>query len=126
MSGRYGGDAFTRFLSIVYLVLIVISIFLPSGIRDLVYVAALAVILYTVYRMFSRKLAARRDENAKYLQAKQAFKDFFRLRRDMWNQRREFKFFKCPSCGAALRVPRGKGKIRIVCKRCGTGFERKT
>ena len=25
-----------------------------------------------------------------------------------------------------LRVPRGKGKINIVCRKCGTSFQRKT
>ena len=35
-------------------------------------------------------------------------------------------FFKCPQCGKELRVPRGKGKIRIKCPNCGEQFIRKT
>ena len=35
-------------------------------------------------------------------------------------------FFRCPSCKEVVRVPRGKGKIRITCPRCGYAFEKKT
>ena len=30
------------------------------------------------------------------------------------------------SCREVVRVPRGKGKIRITCPRCGYAFEKKT
>ena len=30
------------------------------------------------------------------------------------------------SCRAVMRVPKGKGKVRIICKKCGTAFEKKT
>ena len=32
----------------------------------------------------------------------------------------------CPSCGSYLRVPRGKGRIQIICPRCGQRFDRKS
>ena len=28
----------------------------------------------------------------------------------------------CPACKAVMRVPRGRGKIRIVCHKCGSTF----
>jgi len=36
---------------------------------------------------------------------------------------KDFKFFECPSCGHTLRVPKGKGKVRITCPNCQTKFE---
>ena len=39
-------------------------------------------------------------------------------------QRNIYSFFKCPSCGTVLRVPKGKGRVRITCKSCGNVFER--
>ena len=37
-----------------------------------------------------------------------------------------YKIYKCPKCRQKLRVPRGKGKIRISCRRCQYEFIRKT
>lgn len=39
---------------------------------------------------------------------------------------REHKYFRCPNCGQMLRVPKGKGKISISCRNCGTTFQKKT
>ncbi len=33
---------------------------------------------------------------------------------------------KCPKCGITTRVPKGKGKIRITCPKCGEIFQRKS
>ena len=41
-------------------------------------------------------------------------------------QRRQYKIFRCPSCGIKLRVPRGKGKIKVTCRQCGATFEKKS
>ncbi len=126
MYGRNGSDNLTRFLTAAAVVVLLLSMFLGSGIKDIVFVLALALVIYAYFRMFSKNLTARRAENAKYLRQKQRLKDWWKLRRDMWAQRKEYKFFTCPSCKAVMRVPKGKGKIRVVCKKCGTSFEKKT
>ncbi len=33
-----------------------------------------------------------------------------------------YNFFTCPRCRAALRVPKGKGRIKITCPKCGEKF----
>ena len=50
----------------------------------------------------------------------------FRLLKSCFRQRKDYAFFRCPSCREIVRVPRGKGKIRITCPRCGYAFEKKT
>jgi hypothetical protein len=35
----------------------------------------------------------------------------------------KFKVLKCPDCSQKLRVPRGKGKIVITCKKCRKEFK---
>ena len=126
MYGRNGADDLSRFLSYVSIVLLLLSMFLSDFIQTVLFFFALIMIVYTYFRVFSKNLAARRAENAKFCGFKQRFSNWFKLRREMWKQRKEFKFFKCPSCRAVLRVPRGKGTLRIVCKKCGTAFEKKT
>ncbi|MCD8001749.1 MAG: hypothetical protein LUE95_04085, partial [Oscillospiraceae bacterium] len=64
--------------------------------------------------------------NGKYLQLQYKLTERFRDWRDRQKQRRDYVFFRCPSCKAMLRVPRGKGRIRVTCRKCGNAFEKKT
>ena len=88
--------------------------------------AALALLIWCYVRIFSRKVAARSEENRKYLSYRNRFFGSFRLLKSCFRQRKEYAFFRCPSCREVVRVPRGKGKIRITCPRCGYAFEKKT
>lgn len=126
MYGRYGLDELSKFLSTISMLVLIASLFLTQTVKTVVFAAAVALLVYAYFRIFSKNYEKRRAENKTFLERRQRITERFRLRRDMWKQRKEFKFFKCPSCKAVLRVPRGKGKIRVVCKKCGTAFERKT
>ena len=126
MYGRYGLDELSKFLSSVSIVVLLLSMFLSGTARTVIFVAAFVLIIYAYFRIFSKNYAKRREENTRFLKFRQPIMDNMKLRRDMWKQRKEYRFFKCPSCKAVLRVPKGKGKIRVVCKKCGTAFEKKT
>ncbi len=126
MYGRYGLDELSKFLSTASLVVIIVSMFLSQTAKTAVFLVAIALLFYSYFRIFSKNYEKRRAENARFLKFKQPITDSFRLRREMWKQRKEYRFFKCPSCKAVLRVPKRKGKIRVVCKKCGTAFEKKT
>ena len=126
MYGRYGVDEFSRFLTYFLLLLILISMSFNSYVKTAIFTLAVLTAVYTYFRIFSKNLDKRRSENARYLNHKNRITSRLNLRRDIWKQRKEYKFFKCPSCKAVLRVPKGKGKIRVVCKKCGTAFEKKT
>ena len=72
--------------------------------------------------MLSKNIYKRQEENGKYLRLKYKVTARLNVVRERWVQRKEYKFFTCPSCRATLRVPRGRGKIKIVCRKCGTSF----
>ena len=80
---------------------------------------------FCVVRALSVNVERRRMENQRFL-------SLFRGRHNgcgWWakmEQRKEYKIFKCPSCGVKLRVPRGKGKIKVTCRQCGATFEEKS
>lgn len=38
---------------------------------------------------------------------------------------KEHRYFACPKCGQTVRVPKGAGKIRVTCPKCGEKFEKK-
>lgn len=126
MYGRNGPDALFRFTSYLAIIVLVVCMFLGAGSREIGFGLALALMVYTYFRFLSKNLEARRKENASYMIQSQRVKGWFKLRRDMWKQRKEYKFFKCPSCKTVLRVPAGKGKIRVLCRKCGAAFEKKT
>ena len=123
MAGRYGVDQFSRFLSFVALALIVLNLFFRSSV---LWILGLAVLVLTYVRMFSKNFEKRRKENERYLQLKYKLTSGFRNWNDRRKQSRDYVFFRCPSCHAMLRVPRGKGKIRVTCRKCGNAFEKKT
>lgn len=123
MAGRYGVDQLSRFLSFVALALIVLNLFFRSSV---LWILGIAVLVLTYVRMFSKNFEKRRKENERYLQLKYKLTSGFRNWNDRRKQSRDYVFFRCPSCHAMLRVPRGKGKIRVTCRKCGNAFEKKT
>lgn len=124
MYGRNGVDQLSRFL--IYLALILVVLDMLFGGTGVFYGLGIAVMVYAYFRVFSRKLEKRRAENAKFLHFKNKFVYGLRSRRERMKQRKDYVFFRCPACKAMLRVPRGKGKIRVTCRKCGNAFERKT
>ena len=122
MAGRNGNDQLNVFLLIVDVVLLVLAGIFSRERGSILYPLAIVLLLYIYFRMFSRNLYKRRDENSKFLRLKHSVESYFRVRKEQWLQRKEYKFFTCPSCRAALRVPRGRGKLKIVCRKCGTSF----
>lgn len=123
MAGRYGNDNFNRFLLLVSLILMILSLFSR---RNIFYTLALAALVYCYFRMFSRNTYKRYAENEKYLELKNRFLGVFRRERDHASQLKNYRFFKCPNCRQKVRVPRGKGKIKIHCPKCHADFIKKS
>ena len=127
MIGRNGMDALNRFLSVVLLVVVAVEMLLRSRIASSVLaMLTLALIIVIYFRMFSRNLYRRGQENGAYLRLRYPVWNAIDGWRDRFRQRRDYRFFRCPSCRVWLRVPRGKGQINIVCRKCGTAFRRRT
>lgn len=125
MAGRNGNDQLNIFLLIVDVVLIVLSTVWKSA-SAVLYPLVLVLLVYIYFRMFSRNVYKRREENGKYMRLKYKADAALRLRKERWVQRKDYKFFTCPSCRTSLRVPRHRGKVKIVCRKCGTSFFGKT
>ena len=64
MQGRYGMDALNQFLSRIFLVLVILNLFLRFRFLDTL-IWILIIVLY--WRMFSRNIAKRYQENQKFL-----------------------------------------------------------
>ena len=127
MAGRNGNDSLNRFLLLADVVLLLLAGFSRrSALGSLLYLLVLVLMGLCYFRMFSRDLYRRRSENERYLREKEKLRAKLRILRERWNQRKDYKFFTCPACKSVMRVPRGRGKIRIVCHRCGNTFTGKS
>lgn len=123
MYGRYGMDQLSRNLSLICLVLLIVTMFVRNNV---IYMIALVGIVYTYFRVFSRNISRRSEENEKYL--KFHYKVVGKLNKIKFRitDSKTHRIFRCPSCSHKIRVPRGKGKISIKCPKCRIEFIKKT
>lgn len=132
-TGRQGMDELSKYLFWYGASFILMSLLLRfiSGISIAAWLSSVALwigaslLVYSFVRAFSRRLDRREAENIAFLRHTSQRRQKRLDAQERWRQRKSFKFFKCPGCGAMLRVPRGKGKIHIKCK-CGYTLYRKT
>ena len=123
MYGRYGMDSLGKCLVIVGLIAM-----LTAGWTDSLVLVTLswALIIYAYFRMFSRNIAKRSAENQWYLKKEMKVRGFFQKKKREWKQLKEYHIYRCPNCRQKIRVPRGKGRIAIRCRKCGTEFIKKS
>lgn len=134
MAGRYGSDQLNIGLMVAYLLLI----FLANLLRlPLLSTLALVLLIWGIFRIFSRNVSKRYQENAVFLKYWRKIVQWFRqssYRFESWrsrtlnrmNDKKTHRYYRCPHCKNTLRVPKGKGKIVITCPVCHTEFTKKT
>ncbi|HML68770.1 MAG TPA: zinc ribbon domain-containing protein [Clostridia bacterium] len=143
---RRGLDELNRTMLIAALVLSIIGMIVSQSIGWLRMVLSLlsgALLVLIVIRMMSKNFNKRNQENMKYLTYETAVKDWFRRtfrakgkagayqaprakragKNPTWAELKQYKYLICPQCAQRLRVPRGKGRIRVTCTNCSNVFE---
>lgn len=123
MYGRYGYDELSQFLSKTALLCVIVGLFAYPG-----FFCGLAMALYlvTMFRMYSKNIMKRKQERDAYLRRTQPLRDWQALQKRKFNDRKTHKFYRCSQCKTSLRVPKGKGKIKIHCPKCGAEIVKKT
>ena len=126
MYGRNGSDQLNMALLIGYLVLALLGGFLvgltkSAAVDLLVSLAQTGLAVWILFRCFSKNLAKRRAENARFLQRIQPLRVRLSRATD-----KSYRYFPCPGCKTVCRVPRGKGTLRITCPKCGNVMQKKT
>lgn len=123
MQGRYGADAFSKFLLTVSMILLLLSIFLP---RSPLYLLGLLLMIYCYFRMFSKNIPKRYQENMAYLKYRNKLTGRLGKLKNETVQRKTHHIYRCPNCRQKIRIPRGRGRIAIRCPKCNTEFIKKS
>lgn len=127
MMGRNGTDALCRFLSVITVVFLLLSLLAGGGIlSSLFWSLGIVCLFWGLFRSFSRNLERRRAENQAYLRLSGRVRSAGAGTLSRFRQRKDYRFYRCPSCRTWLRVPRNKGRVQITCRQCGERFTRKT
>lgn len=126
----YGIDALSVVLILISSVLNLITLLRPFGNFLYLGIPGFLLLIICVLRGISGNHKARERENEKFLDIIEpvfhAMDDRAVRRAEEKEQKKIFKFFKCPSCHQKIRVPKGKGRIEITCPKCETRFIKKT
>lgn len=127
--GRYGADNLYSALFAVELVLLFVgAVFSLLGkiapalrvISIILYALSLGILIFAMYRFFSRNIAKRRKENEAWLRFWGKIRK--KSRPSLPADTPSHIFRQCPGCHSVLRLPRQKGKHRVRCPRCGDQF----
>jgi len=122
MMGRYGADQLTMAILITAVILNIVFSYVAV---PLLWILPLLLLAFGVFRMFSKNIYKRQAENQKFLRVWYPvsgwFKKIFKRAAD-----KNYKYFRCQSCGQEMRVPKGKGKIMVTCPKCGNRFMKKS
>ncbi len=122
LSGRYGNDQLNVFLFIFGCVLT----FILSLLR-IPYIGLISYIPYgfAIFRMLSKNFVKRQKENARFLTLSEPWRKFLKEKFRQF-QDKDHRYFRCPKCNRTLRVPKGRGKIKISCPHCNKEFVKRT
>lgn len=123
MYGRYGVDQFSRALVVVSLLLSILTIFFKAVWLTLILYIPL---IYVFYRMMSKDIQKRTQENMAYCRmTEKVKKNFINVKLSLVGTKTHV-YYKCSHCKQVIRVPRGKGKICITCPKCKAEFVKRT
>ena len=129
MYGRYGADNLYNALFGAELILLFAGTILSvlgkiepffALLSVVAYGTSLGLLIFAMYRFFSRNVEKRRRENLRWLsfKAKLRRKPKIKLPSDT----ADHVFRACPHCSSTLRLPRQSGKHEVKCPRCGGRF----
>lgn len=120
--GRNGADELAGAVTNVAIILVIINLFAHQNWLSIV---ALILLAYAWFRISSKDITKRNAENTAALKVAGPVIAFLSNPFSMLKENKDYVHYKCPGCGQKVRVPRGKGKVRITCPKCHTRFDGK-
>ena len=129
MQGRYGPDRLYYWsigaiiaIWVIRAVLLVFRLTLAARILDIL---AIVIIFLSSYRVFSKNIYKRREENRRFSSVLSRAGGAVGLARNRIRERKTNVYRKCPHCKAVLRLPRERGVHTVRCPKCSERFSLK-
>lgn len=97
---------------------------LPWG--GVFYLLAGAAMVCAYFRMFSRNISKRSAENQRFLKKTAKLRAALGKKKREMDQTKQYHIYRCPNCRQKIRVPRGRGRIAITCRKCGREFVKRS
>lgn len=116
MIGRYGADSLYQATVILVVILQLLHFFTRSSSLNFI---SLILIIWMLYRVFSKDIVARRQENTFYVGLANKVKKRARI---WWRQIKEIRthrYRQCEQCHTVMRLPRKRGTHTAKCPKCG-------
>ena len=124
MYGRYGFDVLGRAMLILYVVVAVINVLVPSyTVKNIIFMIQWMLLLLAVFRMLSRNFPARRRENQVFQQMVSKFSQALQLTVRRFKDIKFKRYRKCPLCKSVMRLPIKKGRHTVKCVNCHQPFK---
>lgn len=123
MQGRNGPDQLGQFVLSIGFLLSLINLFLKSNILSSI---ILVLLIYALFRTFSKQTYKRRQENIQFAKRMYPYSQKVYQCARRLQERKIYKYFKCPNCKQTLRVPRGHGEITVTCPKCHHQFDKRS
>ena len=123
MQGRNGVDQLSQFLNTIVLIIFVVTLFVKW---QPLYYFGLGLLIYIYFRVLSRNIPKRYAENQKFCNMRYDATIKWNNKKREWEQRKIYRFYRCPMCKQKVRVPKGRGRICITCPKCKEEFVRKS
>ena len=123
MAGRHGIDRLYHFLIAICFILIAINLFVPAPYSYIISLIESALFAYTIFRVMSKNVYKRQQENERFIKFADKPKQFFNLQKCKRRDKKTHVYKKCPSCRNNLRLPKQKGEHTVVCPCCKTRFD---
>ena len=113
MKDRYGSDVLNNIIIYFSLGFAIVNLFKKS---DILAITSLILFSVAIFRMFSKNKRKRAMEQVKFFNFISPI--YSRLLKYASKDRKNYIYFKCKNCKQELRIPRGKGKIKVICPHC--------
>lgn len=119
MRDRYGVDELSKFLMVLSLGLIIAANFTNSSVFNLLGFLAIG---FAYFRILSKNYHKCSLQNRKFLQLRNRLSGSWQGQIRRFKERKIYRFYSCPSCRQKVRIPKGRGKVKITCPKCSAEF----
>jgi len=119
LRGRYGIDEFSKFLMMMGFALIILSSLTGRSAVNLLGFLAMG---FAYYRVLSKDYHKCSMQNRKYLQLRNRLSGSLQGQIRRFKERKIYRFYSCPECRQKVRIPKGRGKVKITCPKCAAEF----